>query len=79
MKNKLMPIIDKVLLRKRALIETVNDQLKNIAQIEHTRHRSTKNFVINFLSALSSYCLQPKKPKLMRYENIDPNSILLVS
>jgi hypothetical protein len=40
MKNKLMPMTDKILLRKRALIETVNDQLKNISQIDHTRHRS---------------------------------------
>ncbi len=40
MKNRLMPLIDKILLRKRSLIETVNDQLKNISQIQHTRHRS---------------------------------------
>ena len=40
MKYKLMPLVDKLLLRKRALIESVNDPLKNIAQIEHTRHRS---------------------------------------
>ena len=40
MKNSLMSIADKILLRKRALIETVNDELKNIAQIEHSRHRS---------------------------------------
>jgi hypothetical protein len=43
MKNKLMPMLDKLLLRKRALIECVNDQLKNISQIEHTRHRSAVN------------------------------------
>ncbi len=35
MKNKLMPLVDKLPLRKRSLIETVNDQLKHIAQIEH--------------------------------------------
>jgi Transposase DDE domain len=52
MKNKLMPMIDKLLLRKRALIETVNDQLKNICQIEHTRHRSKINFLVNLLSEL---------------------------
>ena len=40
MKNRLMPLIDKILLRKRSIIETVNDQLKNISQIQHTRHRS---------------------------------------
>ena len=64
MKNKLMPLIDKLLLRKRALIETVNDQLKNSSQIEHTRHRSVWNFRVNMLGALAAYCLQPKKPSL---------------
>ena len=64
MKNKLMPLIDKILLRKRALIETVNDQLKNISQIEHTRHRSIWNFMVNILGALTAYALQPTKPSL---------------
>jgi hypothetical protein len=50
MKQKLMKLTDKVLLRKRAIIETVNDQLKNISQIEHTRHRSSVNFLINLLA-----------------------------
>ena len=59
-----MPLIDKILLRKRALIETVNDQLKNISQIEHTRHRSIWNFMVNVLGALAAYMLQPKKPSL---------------
>lgn len=74
MNNKLMPLIDKVLLRKRSLIETVNDQLKNIAQIEHTRHRSPTNFIINVVAALISYCLKPKKPHL-RFEQVERNSI----
>lgn len=64
MKNKLLPMIDKILIRKRSLIETVNDQLKNIAQIEHTRHRSVVSFMINILSGLISYTFQPKKPSL---------------
>jgi len=64
MKNKLMPLIDKCLLRKRAIIESVNDQLKNISQIEHTRHRSVWNFMANILAALVAYTLQPKKPSL---------------
>jgi Transposase DDE domain len=64
MKNKLMPAMDKILLRKRALIETVNDQLKNISQIEPTRHRSLWNFMVNILGALVAYALQPKKPSL---------------
>ena len=62
MKNKLMPIMDKILLRKRSIIETVNDQLKNISNIEHPRHRSSANFAINLLCALISYAIKPKKP-----------------
>jgi hypothetical protein len=64
MKNKLMPMVDKILLRKRALNETVNDQLKNLCQIEHTRHRSVANFVVNVLAALIAYTYQEKKPSL---------------
>jgi hypothetical protein len=64
MTNRLMPLLDKILLRKRSLIETVNDQLKNIAQVEHTRHRSPTNFVVNLLAGLISYTHQPKKPTL---------------
>ncbi len=48
---------DKILLRKRAVIETVNDELKNIAQIEHSRHRSFNNFIVNILSAIAAYLL----------------------
>ncbi|KAF3361535.1 hypothetical protein PHSC3_001910 [Chlamydiales bacterium STE3] len=62
MKQKLMKLTDKVLLRKRSIIETVNDQLKNISQIEHTRHRSAANFLINLLAGISAYTHQPKKP-----------------
>jgi hypothetical protein len=64
MKNRLMPLADKLLLRKRAIIETILDQLKNISQIEHTRHRSANNFVVNVLCGLIAYCHQPKKPSL---------------
>ena len=64
MKNALMPLMDKILLRKRSLIETVNDQLKNISQIEHTRHRSPTNFVVNLIAGLIAYTHQPKKPSL---------------
>jgi transposase len=72
MKNKLMPMLDKVLLRKRALIECVNDQLKNISQIEHTRHRSASNGMVNILAAVVAYTFQPKKPALDR--STQPNS-----
>jgi transposase len=64
MKNRLMPLADALLLRKRALIETVNDQLKNISHIEHSRHRSVNNFVVNLFAGLIAYTLQPKKPSL---------------
>jgi len=64
MKNKLMPILDKLLLRKRSLIETVNDQLKNISQIEHSRHRSVTNFLVNLVAGLIAYTYQAKKPSL---------------
>ena len=55
---------DKILLKKRALIETVNDELKNICQIEHTRHRSFVNFISNLISGLIAYHFLPKKPSL---------------
>ncbi|MDK2899351.1 MAG: hypothetical protein PWQ10_538, partial [Patescibacteria group bacterium] len=63
-KNKLLPLWDKLMLRKRNLIETINDQLKNSNQIEHTRHRSPRNFHANLLAGLIAYQLQPKKPSL---------------
>jgi hypothetical protein len=74
MKNKLMPLCDKLMLRKRAIIETINDQLKNIAQVEHTRHRSIWNFTANILAALCAYSLQPKKPAI----NYDINLLSIV-
>jgi hypothetical protein len=64
MKNKLMPLFDKILVRKRALIESVSDQLKNISQIEHTRHRSPANFLVNILAGLIAYTFREKKPSL---------------
>jgi hypothetical protein len=64
MKNKLMRYHDKLLSRKRSIIETINDQLKNISQIEHSRHRSPVNFCVNLLCGLIAYCHQPKKPSL---------------
>ncbi len=64
MKNKLMPLHDKLLSRKRSIIETINDQLKNISQIEHSRHRSPVNFCVNVLCGLIAYSHQPKKSSL---------------
>jgi len=64
MKNRLMLMSDKLLLRKRFIIETINDQLKNQSQIEHSRHRSPINFVINVVAGLIAYMWQPKKPAI---------------
>jgi len=64
MKNQLMRLHDQLLARKRSIVETINDQLKNISQIEHSRHRSPVNFCVNVLCGLIAYCHQPKKPSL---------------
>jgi GTP cyclohydrolase II len=64
MKNSLIKLRDKILLRKRAIIESVNDQLKNICQIEHSRHRSRFNFLVNLFAGLIAYSYHPKKPSI---------------
>lgn len=64
MKTQNISANDRILLRKRAIIECVNDELKNLCKLEHTRHRSINNFLINILSGLSAYCFFPKKPSL---------------
>ena len=64
MKQKLLSLKDKNLFRKRSLMETVNDQLKNISRIEHTRHRSSHNFLINLLAGIVVYTHQSKKTKV---------------
>lgn len=68
MKNKLLALQDKILLRKRAIIETINDLLKNTYQVEHTRHRSVFNFMVNIVSALVAYTFKDKKPAISDYE-----------
>ena len=67
MKNQLMSMREKILLRKRSVIETINDELKNICQIEHSRHRGKANFLMNLISAIAAYCLFDKKPSI-KYE-----------
>lgn len=64
MKNQLMSVSDKILLRKRSVIETINDELKNMCQIEHSRHRSFTNFITNIISGLLAYSFFPKKPSI---------------
>ena len=77
MKNKLLNLYDKLMLRKRAIIETVNDQLKNISQIEHTRHRSLWNFLGNVAAGLIAYSFREKKPslKLNKITQLEPIAI----
>lgn len=74
MKNCLMHTYDKILLKKRALVESVNDELKNICQIEHSRHRSFDNFLANLISGLIAYHFLPKKPSL-NIDIIDKNKV----
>ena len=70
MKNQLMSMHDKIMLRKRSVIETVNDELKNICQIEHSRHRGFTNFLTNIISGLIAYSFLPKKPTI-KYETVE--------
>jgi hypothetical protein len=78
MKNSLMMTKDKILLRKRSLIETVNDQLKNICQIEHTRHRSFTNLGTNLISGLIAYSFLEKKPAL-NLDIIDTEKVKMIA
>jgi transposase len=64
MKPRFLAAFDKLLLRKRSLIETVNDQLKNTFDLEHSRHRSLTNYMINVVATLVAYSYQEKKPSL---------------
>ena len=68
MKKQNLSDVDAILLRKRALVESVNDELKNICKIEHTRHRSLSGFLVNLIAGLVAFCFFPKKPSL----NITP-------
>lgn len=64
MKKKALSNEERILLRKRSVIETVNDELKNICQVEHTRHRSISGFLLNIMSAIAAYSFFPKKPSI---------------
>ncbi len=64
MKAKALSLWDKLMLRRRFLIETVVDQLKNISQIAHSRHRSQLGFLLEIVAGLIAYTFQPKKPSL---------------
>ena len=77
MKNQLMSMFDKIMLRKRSIIETINDELKNICQIEHSRHRSFTNFLSNLISGLLAYSFLPKKPSI-KYETTKTHGQLVL-
>ena len=64
MKNKLVDLWEKLMLRKRSLIETVNDQLQNISPLVHSRHRSVPNFMVNIIAGLIAYSFQEKNQQL---------------
>jgi hypothetical protein len=64
MKPKLLPLFDRILLRKRALIESVNDYLKNVCHLEHSRHRSWVNAFVHLLAGLVAYTWQDHRPTL---------------
>jgi len=74
MKPRAIEIFDKLLLRKRSIIETINDQLKNIFQLEHSRHRSLTNYMIDIVASLVAYSYQEKKPSL----NIQRDDLLSI-
>lgn len=77
MKNSLMTLQDKILLRKRSVIETVNDELKNMCQVEHSRHRSVGNFITNLISGLIAYSFFDKKPSLHFQNALNTNQITI--
>ncbi len=76
MKNILMEMKDKILLRKRSVIETINDELKNICSIEHSRHRSFENFITNMISGSIAHCFFPKNPAI-KFEEIQSDQLAL--
>ena len=71
MKNRLMDVHDKIMLRKRSIIETINDMLKNVAQIVHTRHRSISNFIVNLLAGIAAYAFYDTKHSINMEFEID--------
>ena len=77
MRNRFVTITDKLLVRQRAIIETLDDQLKHSCPIEHSRHRRPRNFLVNLLAGLIASCHQPKKPSLdLRNEALPSSSLL---
>ncbi|WP_457641658.1 IS982 family transposase, partial [Persephonella sp.] len=78
MKGRIMTVVDYILSAKRALIESVNNILKNQLKIDHTRHRSPINFVANLLSGLVAYHFRENKPKIDLSLNVKSDTLLLI-
>ena len=76
MKAKAMSLWDRAMLSKRFIIETINDQLKNISFIEHSRHRSINGFTLNLMAGLVAYCLKENKPSL-NLTDVERNSMVM--
>ena len=78
MKNRLMPLGDKIMLRKRFIIECINDMLKNTAKLVHSRHRSINNFLMNLVAALAAYCFYDNKPEALQGYTIEHTKQLVL-
>ncbi len=80
MKKKFISLWDRAMLKKRFIIETVNDQLKNISYIEHSRHPSMHGFILNLLGGLIAYCLKKNKPSLdltaQEFEQLESHNLM---
>ena len=79
MKKRMRSAFEKFFLYQRGIIETVIEQLKSICQIEHTRHRSPINFLVNLMSGLAAYCLKPRKPAIKMQHLNDMKAALIQS
>jgi len=75
-KRKAISLWDRAMLSRRFIIETINDQLKNISFIEHLRHRSMNEFMLNLLAGLVAYCLKKDKPSL-NLTDVEHNSMIV--
>ena len=78
MKNQLVCMREKLNLRKRGIIETVNGMLKEVLDICHTRHRKPENFLANLMGALVAYTYLENKPVAKVNENQDEIKIVLI-
>lgn len=73
-----MPIWGKIMLRRRCVIETINDMLKNTVQLVHSRHRSVNNFIMNMVAALAAYSFFDNKPKALQGYYIENTKQLML-